>query len=599
MSQSPRPDEGNEEGDIGNSVALWTGHSDGVSKLEYIRSKARAGYCYMHALVFICDLARLPLMEFRVKVDEFERSLGFEPFGKDVIMGMVVIVGAMRPDKVAGVGLDLGVVELYRYLENSAVKVPVDERDGKLHLGPACWCGCSGPLCTHGWGFKMLSTVMVMKEKKVGASGFNIEDFMAGGITVGDGEAEQFEDAYSSLEVPKEEIEKSKRRVDSWKKSPFEGCGVVDPAEIREKSLEYVRRMDQRNGTNMAKNLTQIQNQIPRTSAPPPPPMPKANKNRTHREGVQKGQRLPVVIEEIASEDKGNSAVLDGIMDILGKMQIENKGLASKVEDLSSELTVRAAQHQPTPPQSPPMEFVGMDRDSEVSLNPGDSSSVLERYGKQYIQHGTQFSVMRAQSAAEAADNRTLLTANTFLVEGFHRSSESAVREARSVQKLTPINGLPRPFQSNRLNFLANFHTGLGRAITRMQEGTMVEIMIRVIKGNSLVPVDDLLTQVMCVTIDRRQSEYVSNPFNLPYIEIGMLVTEESLVKMLDLIQIEYKQLWFQELKSIVIPRFHSDYKAYSSDPALMTTSRRSRDDYHKVPARRDKGSKSRSILGL
>lgn len=535
-------------------------------------------------------------MEFRFQVDEFERSLGFEPLGKDVIFNMALVVSGLRPDVVSDQTMETGIISLYRHLENTIVRVPVEERDGKLHLGPALWCGCSGPVCTHGWSFKMASTVMMMKDRVVGASGFDVNEFINGGLGPVE---EDFEDAYSSLEVPRSEMTKSNRKVEAWKKGGVEAGGVLDPAEIREKSLEFVRRQDKRNGTNHAKDL------VGGGQVPPAPPLPtfpanQRTKSTSHRFRQHPIPKLETITERSDQRVTSDTNGMSDVLHLLSQMRADNQALNKKVDQMQEDVmsNLGSVAETITPPQSPPTRMVTMDHRSEFSVGPEDSSTVIERYGKKFMHQGTVFSVRKDSSAAEAADDKTHLTTETYLVEGYLRTPETAQVEAKSVQKLVPINGLPRPFVSSRLNFLANFHTGLGRAKNH-HGGTISDIIISVMENNSIVPVDDLLNQVLCVSIDKRRSIYVSNPFNLPYIEIGMLVTEDSLIKMLDLIQSEYKQLWFQEFKSIVIPRFHSDYRPCSSDPVKLSTRGSKVETVAQLPQHKERRSKSRSILGL
>jgi len=473
--------------------------------------------------------------------------------------------------------------------------VKVNEVNGSLHFESTPFCDCDGPVCIHGWDFRMVSVVLVQSEKRVGASGFDIDAFMAGGLSpIAE---EDFSDAYTTLDPGPIDLSEV-ARVETWQAKADEAGGMVDPNEIKAKSLEFIKRSDAKNGTNFAKDLERAKGQHQQIQLPPPPPpLPRARVTRAR----QGGQTAPKpVAPQVTSRTE--EKVLTGIFEMLGKLRADSREMLEKVDrvEAASDLVVghQTAQQAMTPPANPVQRIIEIDRGSMLSVEPQDSSSVLERYSKGYMSPGTVFTVQAARTTADAADNRTMLTSGNYLVDGYHRSADVAKREASSVKKLQPINGLPRPFQNLRLNFLANFHTGLGRA-TKSFEGSTSEVVSRVLKSNSLVPVDNLLRQVLSVTIDRRHSEFVSNPFSLPYIEIGMLVTEEALVKMLDLVQTEYKQLWFQELKSIVVPKFHSDYKHLSTDPVILSSSRSSTRSRGREESTRLQLTRPRSFLGL
>jgi len=224
---------------------------------------------------------------------------------------------------------------------------------------------------------------------------------------------------------------------------------------------------------------------------------------------------------------------------------------------------------------------------SEVSVTPNDSSSVLERYATpgRLMPRGTVFTAVPVQTSAGRQQGSTMLSVHNSLVSGYYTNEDLRSQEQRSVKRLRPINGLPSPFVNSRLNFLCNFHTGLDRAKDRSQNGLLAGLF-EAMRSTPLIPADDLLNQVLNCTIDREDCVFTSNAFKLPYIEIGMHVSEESLMKMFDLLYGEYKNLWFQEYKGLTVPGFHSEYASRSHDPL----SRRS----HRVPRKAGEAPRSR-----
>jgi len=227
-------------------------------------------------------------------------------------------------------------------------------------------------------------------------------------------------------------------------------------------------------------------------------------------------------------------------------------------------------------------------REAADTLSPMDSSSVIGRYGKRYMDRGTVLTVRPVATEADVRSGRTVLTADSFLVEGFKQDEATASREKKSLRKLSPINGLPRPFQSNRLNFLANFHT----ALDLLPQGhSLLENLLHAIRETPQTPEAILLHQVLVCTMDRRAGTFSANPFILPYIEIGMVLTEESVEKSFDMLRFEYQSLWFQEMKGIRVPDFHRNYKGKNRAPLINPRSnRRDRARSQSPKPGRDKG---------
>jgi hypothetical protein len=573
---------------------------------------------------------------------------GAEPTGKDLLLNFSILVllaqtGFSSDFNLEEATKERGIVEVYEYLKGSKARLSVTDVNGVLHFdepnlitrGPEC--SCTGPVCSHGWSFQMIASVLTTTGKRVGASGFDMNEFLSGGL--GTIEEEGFEDVYSSLTVQEEHPSKKLReKVTKWDS----GSGL-NFDEVKEKSLEFLRRSDERNGTKMVKDVLTADKNHPsfnNRSIPPPPPLPVPS-GISQAKGMKSGQRFSKVDEQsdrmerakerrerkearverenemigrgmVTSEvvnsnpgprqiDIDASNALQAMLSEIKLMKDANNNLSNEFREFKEQgstfsTIVRPTNFPDSPPVSPTLRYSGKHVESELS--PGDSSSVIERYSKEYMTPGTVFSVQAAQNAADEADDRTVLTAQTYLIDGFQRSKEIVRREHKSVQKLRPINGLPRPFQSVRLNFLANVHTALGRAISKNKEMSMVEIVNKVMRSTPLVPCDDLLIQLLSSTIDRHLCIYSSNAFKLPYIEIGMIVTEDSLVKLFDILQGEFEALWFQELKSIVVPKFHSKYRESSGDPVSLSGKKGSSKENKPSNVNTDK-RKSRSILGF
>lgn len=254
--------------------------------------------------------------------------------------------------------------------------------------------------------------------------------------------------------------------------------------------------------------------------------------------------------------------------------------------------------------------------DVESTLHPLDSSSTAERYGKRYMIPGTVYRVNKGKTVLEPLAEARALDVTPDVANGFQMTeSMSAVdREVRS--SVYSINGLAAPFKKPRLNFLMHFHTALGTCGVNPQTDPL-EALEEIAEMKPDNPTEELIKQCVNKTFDFETLSVKSNPFKLPMIEVGMLITHSMLMKCLDLLYNEYKMSWFEEMKCLVVPQFHSEFHKYST---RIDTKGRSNglhrrrevkkaqsDEKHSIQqesrrgrARKDSGSsKQRSILGF
>jgi len=254
--------------------------------------------------------------------------------------------------------------------------------------------------------------------------------------------------------------------------------------------------------------------------------------------------------------------------------------------------------------------------DIESTLHPLDSSSTLERYGKKYMSPGTVYRVTRGKTVLEPlAENRALNVAPD-VVNGFKMTESMSIVDREIRSSVYSINGLAAPFKKPRLNFLMHFHTALSTCGVNPQTDPLeaLEEIAEMRPGN---PTEELIKQCVNKTFDFETLSVKSNPFKLPMIEVSMLITHSMLMKCLDLLYNEYKMSWFEEMKCLVVPNFHSEFHKYST---RIDTKGRSNglhrrkevkkaqsDEKHivqqelrKERARKDSGSsRQRSILGF
>lgn len=306
------------------------------------------------------------------------------------------------------------------------------------------------------------------------------------------------------------------------------------------------------------------------------------------------GNEMPQQQQAKAEADNINL----GLQNRLRRTQQEREEMKNLLSRLQEENTNLVENKPMSPPSSPPLRKARIP-ETELTITPQDSSSMISRYQRRYMNEGTVLVPGRVGTEADNKDYRTVLTVDNSLIDGFQMTNELAQNERISLNRLRPINGLPRPFTNMRLNFLANIHTAINKAINKYPNSHTLA-MFKAMRTRPDLPCDELLYQVLTSTIDKGSNMFASNAFKLPYVEVGMHVTEDSIVKTFELLYLEYKALWFQEVKNIIVPDFHNHYGKYSTDTIPSERIRSDRKDKHRVHTSQSKSKKKGStILGF
>jgi hypothetical protein len=211
----------------------------------------------------------------------------------------------------------------------------------------------------------------------------------------------------------------------------------------------------------------------------------------------------------------------------------------------------------------------------EGTLGPGDSSSVLDRYrdGRSFMRSGTVLQFSKAKTGQQVLDTDGSLVVCKDVVKGFLKTRQLARAEKESVEKVYTINGLAAPFKNGRLNFLCHFHTALSECSID-PEVDPIDALISLGATRAKNPTGELIKQTIERTFDFEEMHICANPFRLPFIEVGMSITESTILKLLDLLQSEYRTAWFEELKCLKIPGFHSDFSTLSTSVREQPSSR-------------------------
>jgi hypothetical protein len=269
----------------------------------------------------------------------------------------------------------------------------------------------------------------------------------------------------------------------------------------------------------------------------------------------------------------------------------EIEQLNSQVRGLQSKIA-RVADHQ----RSPELDELMVKRFNELfekrmkmetneqiestELSPDDSSSHMSRYKNKYLDDGTIFDV-NANGTTQLSTIRPIsdLRSEKQVVVGFKKTQDMLTKESKIYSRVNCINGLANPFQSHRLNFLCHFDTAIRSIRLRKGPDTYYDKLKWISNHKSMSPSQELLYQVVINTFDFDDERVVANPYRLPFLEVGMLLSDECLATCFDLIRLEFKSLWFDKMKFIMIPDFHDDFKAYSETRLTSITDKVKKDD--------------------
>jgi len=156
------------------------------------------------------------------------------------------------------------------------------------------------------------------------------------------------------------------------------------------------------------------------------------------------------------------------------------------------------------------------------------------------------------------------LSFNRQVVVGYQKTTEMQKTERKLNDKVLPINGLANPFRNNRLNLLMHFHTAVETNLPIDNPQGYFHSLKRIIRYKSKSPSEELSKQIITLTFDFDDYVVVANPYRLPFIEVGMIISDNCLVSCFTLLKSEFEALWFQEMKSLYVPTFHKRFRHHS-----------------------------------
>jgi len=488
-------------------------------------------FCYLALVRVLPGFESSEYERFQDAFLAFKHGLGEEPSGDDVLVNLCVLervlqgeldISLLSSDELSltqGVKAysesEVHLKTLAKMLE-SEYRFQFEDKSGRLHVTYMAKCHCKEILCDHGWSPRFILQIITREGQTVGAAHINMSELFI-----------------SSSEAD---------RVDnSQQHTPL--SAFVD------KTRDYPAQPKH----NVAMNtFMQSEKELEGSYRKGVPVEPLSVKRRQSQSSRSETPRASDMRKQVS----------DDLVSMLGDQ------LNSRTEALENALAALLEERNMKVGSTPRSEVVTEESESDVesTILPSDSSTQLNRYKKSFMREGPVYNVRKSSTVLEPVNEISALTTTPKIdvVRGFQMTESMARMDRESVDKVYTINGLACPFKNPRLNFLVHFHTALGSCgIDSKHDPIDALDHIGTMKPQN--PTEELIKQCIVRTFDFDEMCVISNPFRLPFIEIGMLVSESMLSKCLSILRSEYRALWFQEMKCLKVPSFHDEFSEFST----------------------------------
>lgn len=197
------------------------------------------------------------------------------------------------------------------------------------------------------------------------------------------------------------------------------------------------------------------------------------------------------------------------------------------------------------------------------SVHPSESASVagrMERIRPLAVTSSKLSGIQEMESDVEGT-----------VIGGFDMTAVEKIKEVDAYTNIPSVRGLPRVYVNDRLNFLSHLHTALFR-IASGDGGVYPgeDCLSRLVESRrdwGMDPETTLLKVVLNKTIDSDTSVVIANPFRLPILEPTMVLTTQIMHMCLDQLHSEFEQEYFNTVKTMTTPKFHSKYESRRYKP--------------------------------
>jgi len=286
------------------------------------------------------------------------------------------------------------------------------------------------------------------------------------------------------------------------------------------------------------------------------------------------------------------------LVDAMAEREAENRDLQKQLAELQQRFKEGISDNSKSKKQMAKNLMEINELHYQQSLLPDDSSSNFDRYSSdtRYMDQGTVLTVRQDSKETGQISKIQPLSVRKDLVVGFQKTNEMIKEEISVNQSMRPINGLAAPFKDSRLNFLCHFNSAIEEL--RMEEPniSMLKIFSIIQEFKAETPSQELVYQMITKTFDLKRGVTIANPFGLPFVQIPMHISEVTLVKIYDMTQAELRLKWFESMKNMRVPSFHSEYYKMNDLRITKTKTKSKQSRYSdESESRRRKGEWSRS----
>lgn len=153
------------------------------------------------------------------------------------------------------------------------------------------------------------------------------------------------------------------------------------------------------------------------------------------------------------------------------------------------------------------------------------------------------------------------------VIGGYAQTADEKLDELDAVASIQKVTGLPVIFTNMRLNFLVHLHKPLQKMLSKDDKYPVEDSLHKIsgfvskYRGKQRTSHDDLLYQVIRATF--KENKVRANPFNLPLLEVGMMLSDKLIFMSFVQLYNEYQIEWFKSMKDIDAPKFHNKFKNF------------------------------------
>jgi len=505
-------------------------------KLNHLNAEASGGYCYLRLMVMIPVFDRMTLDMFKRSVEFFKIETGQFPVAKDLIVRLAALNSMIESDQI-GFDVQEGLMfdpEIFdrMMMNRHTFRYSVD--DSVLHVSAMEYSRESfaigeDPAIHDNLMFtsKFMIVFLGASNRLLGGTVVDLESLFGG---------DNGDNSTDVTQTPEELLEYRPTKsvinqIDEYMEEASQFEPVPDPVSDENTQFEPVPDLVS-DGTTRSD----------------------ADSEKTAKTIIDQHEMIFRLKQQLQMQDKSHRQAKAALNKFIHKNQ-------------------SAAQSDMTARSSPGRTYQSSEQSSVTTRPPPSRPYPDSTFGSSISTRGEN-PLYRANTIITARPNdrhrvETIVEVNDLSLEknvviGYQRTPSMQKVERKMNSKVHAINGLANPFKSNRLNLLVHFHTAVETNLPIDDGNGYASSLKKIIRYKSKSPSEELAKQIVELTFDFDELRVVSNPYKLPFIEVGMIISDNCLISCFTLLKSEYESLWFQEMKSLYVPSFHKRFRSHS-----------------------------------